>query len=281
MDVVTHSSHLARFASSPELEEWSEAVRLELVRRILAAGPSEAAWKSFVELLFFVPEEESIQPIVAMSKDALQRWSWTIRRLDHSDPVLRRSDGVAMALVGLLAIRNLEDLHGNTLRALCDNAHMENLGGLHLHKVETFPEYLGVVGRCPYLTGLESLELTKVDVSGGLKEVFGASRLAGLKSLTLASAGLVSSDIEVLMQAPLGASVEVLSLRGNYINTDDLGLILAADTYPELAELDVSHTSMYPEGLQQMIARRKLPALKKIILRGTLAARSLGDEISF
>ncbi|GAB3244670.1 hypothetical protein [Chitinimonas naiadis] len=279
MNVVTHSRHLAGFTTLDALRVWSPSVRAELVDQLMNAPPSEAAWGAFLELLFHWPAEESIEPIVKRAAASLRGWDWRIRQLEHIDPVLSRDGGIAMTLVGQLAMRDVEDLHGLKILALCAHPGIDGLQGLRLHKIETFPEHVGAITRCDALSGLVSLELSKVHLSGGIDTVFGASQLTRLTTLRLSSADLVRADLEALVRAPASSVVEQLNLSGNLFNADDLGILLAADTYPRLKVLDVSDTWLDSDDFEVIVARRRLPALKKIILHGTTAAERFGNEM--
>lgn len=279
MNVLAYSNYLSRFASSSELMEWSATIRSTLVKRIMRANPSDDAWNSFVELLFFVPSEESIEPIVSCSKETLRQWNWTIRRLDYSDPVLRRDNGIAMAVVGLLAVKDIEDLSGHNLRALSENPYIASLRGLRLRKIETFPEHIALISRCSQMADLETLELTKINLSGGMLYAFGEAHLTGMKELKLIADDLVTSDIEDFVQSPVVDNLERLSLSGNYLNNDDLGILLNTETFRRLKILDVSRTAVCAKGLKKKITNRKLPSLEKIILSGTSAAGIFGDEL--
>lgn len=279
MNVLTHTRHLIGFAAPEELSTWSPTVRATLLDRLMSTPPSEAAWGAFLELLFHWPAEEPIEPVVTRAEASLRSWDWRIRQLGHADPVLGREGGIAMTVVGRLTMRDIEDLHGFEVRALCGHPHLHGLRGLQLHKVETFPEHVGTIARCHALSGLESLELSKVHLSGGIDEAFGGSRLTGLNALGLSSADLVRADLEALVRTPASSVIERLNLSGNLFNARDLGVLLAADSYPRLKVLDVSDTWLHDGDFEEIVAYRRLPALEKIILYGTAAAKRFGNEM--
>jgi hypothetical protein len=279
MNVRAYTNHLPGFASDSELAEWSPRVRSELVGRILQSSPSADAWKSFLELLFLTPEAESVETIIDRGNEILQTWDWALRSLDYSDPVLRRDNGIAMKVVGLLVARDFEDLRGDTLCMLCRNPHTQNITGLRLYKVETFAKYIALIAQCRNLSRLEFLELVKVDLSRGVLEAFDEDCLSSLQELRLVDTGMSAADIRDLVRLSLCSNLVHLSLASNYVSTEDLGAILGAESLSRMEVLDLSHTFVHSRGLQQTVAARKLPALKKIILRGTPAAESFGQEL--
>jgi len=280
MDVLAHSQYLIGFASPDELKSWSPNVRAALVDRLVNSPPSGPVWGALVELLFHCPVDESIESIVTKVTPSLRRWDWRVRGLRHNDPILTRDGGAAMALVGKLVIWDVEDLHGITIRTLCDHPHLDGLRGLQLHKVETFAEHIGTLSRCASLSELESLELSKIRLAGGgVAKVFGESRLMKLKNVRLSSADLDSADLEELVKNPPSGVIERLNLSGNFINTSDLGILMSAVTFPRLEVLDVSDTFVHSKGLKDMVANRNLPVLKKIILNSTAAAEIFGNEM--
>jgi hypothetical protein len=279
MDVLTHSRYLSGFATPDELKAWSPAVRAALVVRLTQGFACEAAWGAFVELLIHWPTGESIEPVVKCAAPLLRQWDWRLRPLEHSDPVLRRDGGIAMSLAGQLIVQDLADLHGHTLRGVCSHPHLDGLRGLQLRKIETFGQHVGAVVSCQALAGLEALELSKVQLSGGIAEAFGSSRLAALTTLALRSADLNGADLEALVRHPPSAVVKRLDLSGNHINNRDLGALMAADSYPRLELLDLSDTFVHDAGLLEIVAHRRLSALRKIMLYGTPAAKHLGPEM--
>jgi hypothetical protein len=279
MDVLSHSTYLVDFADPQALKLWSPEVREALVNRLMNEPASEAAWRAFLELLFHWPAKESIEPTVARAVPSLRRWDWRVRELRHDDPVLSRSGGIAMALVGCLALRRVEDLHGLTLAAICAHPHVEGLRGLRLHQVETFPECIGAIARCDALSGLESLDVSKVRLAGGIDGAFGGSRLARLKELRLNSADLARADLEALAARPPSDVIERLDLSANPIDAGGLGVLLAADGFPNLKVLDVSDAWLPADAFEAAISRRRLPALEAILLSGTDAAKRFGDEL--
>ncbi len=279
MDVLSHSTYLPSFASPQALKLWSPGVRAALLNRLMNEPASEAAWGGVLELLFHWPREESIEPVVARAADSLCQWDWRIRQLRHDDAVLSRDGGAAMALAGKVTLWRVEDLHGITIRSLCARPHVEVVRGLSLHKVETMPQHIGAIARCEALGGLESLDVSKVRLAGGIDAVFKGSRLARLSELRLSAADLAGADVEALARNPPSPVIEQLDLSSNFFDAADLIPLLTADGLRRLRTLDISDTRMSADALEAVIARRRLPALESIRLSGTEAAKRLGEEI--
>lgn len=280
MDVLSHSEYLAGFADVAALKRWSPDDRRTLLERLLAAPASRAAWGAWLELLLHWPATESIEPVVARAAAALEPWDWRIRRLDHNAAVLARDRGVALALVGMLVLHRIEDLHGFTVRALCDHPYVTGLRGLRLHRVETLPQGLAPLTRSESLGRLQSLELSGIRLAGGVGEALGGAGLPALKSLQLNAADLGAADLEALAACPLAGRVEALDLSSNPLTAQALDALLAAEAFPRLMRLDLSHTGLQAETLAAALPRLRLPALESLRLAGTEAAGHFGEVLS-
>lgn len=278
MHASTHSNYLKAFATADELRSWSADVRESLLQRILSASASQQAWRAFVELLFHWPSDAPVTAVVERASVTMQQWDWRLRDLAHDDPVLRRDAGVALRLVGRLIVRDVEDLDGKLVDDLCRSPYLDGLRGLVLHDVETFPSHVARITHCTQLGKLESLECTRLLLSGGLDEVFDGCVLARVTTLALRSAGLVAADLQALALSPPSPVVTNLDLSGNLFSAVDLSALLMSNRYPRLEVLDVSRMSLHGADLQASVSRRRLPSLKKIVLHETPAARLLGNE---
>lgn len=279
MNVLAYSNYLAHFASAGELTAWTAEVRSAVLSRIITSAPSETAWLAFLELLFFTPEQEAIKPIVMRSKAELQHWHWAIRQLDYAAPLLRRDNGIVLAVVGVLTLKDIEDLAGYQLQALAKNPQLGSLKALQLKNIETFSPHLAQFLATAPLAQLQNLELTKINLSGAISEVFGQAHLTALQELKLIAADLATADIAALVQLAVCDNLDTLSLASNYLNNADLALLLNCDRFTHLTTLDLSNTKVTATEFKQQIARRKLPALEKIILSGTPAAEVFGTEV--
>lgn len=280
MDVLSHSEYLAGFADAAALKRWSPDDRRTLLERLLTVPASRAAWGAWLELLFHWPTGESIEPVVARAAAPLGQWDWRIRRLDHNAAVLARDRGVALALVGMLVLHRMEDLHGFTVRALCEHPYIAGLRGLRLHRVETLAQGLAPLTRSESLGRLESLELSGIRLAGGVSEALGGAGLVALKSLQLNSADLASADLVALVACPLARVVEALDLSSNPLTTQALDVLLTAEAFPRLKRLDLSHTGLPADGLAEVLPRLRLPALESLRLAGTEAADRYGEVLS-
>ena len=167
MNVLAYSNYLAHFASADELTAWTAEVRSAVLSRIITSAPSETAWLAFLELLFFTPEQEVIEPLVMRSKAELQHWHWAVRQLDYAAPLLRRDNGIVLAVVGVLTMKDIEDLAGYHLQALAKNVDGLIVGG-------------GIANTFMLAAGLKiGKSLAEPDLIGEAKAVIDAMKARG------------------------------------------------------------------------------------------------------
>jgi hypothetical protein len=266
MKIFPASHYLREFASREELESWSASQRNKILMRIVNSTPSESAWGAYTELLSFWPAKSTLQQVISTAEAPLRQWSWRIRHMDYAHPACRREEGITLLTVGWLEMRRKEDLHGSKIQSICEHPHIQGLKGLTFFDVETDPECLAPVSRSPGLSELEYLELTKLDLKGGVASALGGDQLDSLLELILTDNGLGTAELEELVKLPLCRKIETLRLSGNFVNHDNIEILLSSDAFPSLRILDLSHTFVQPAGMEEKIAGHQLPMMEKIML---------------
>jgi hypothetical protein len=280
MKIFPASHYLREFASKEELQSWSTSQRNKILMRIVKSTPSESAWGAFTELLSFWPAESTLHEVIASAEAPMRQWPWRTRHMDYAHPARRREEGIALLTVGWLEMRRKEDLHGSKIQSICEHPHIRGLKGLTFFDVETDPQCLAPVSRSPGLSELEYLELTKLDLKGGLASALGGDQLLSLVELILKDNGISTAELEELVSLPLCRNIETLCLAGNFVNHQNIEILLSGAAFPKIRTLDLSHTFVQSAGLEEKIAGHQLPMLEEIVLKGTPAAKSLGEVIT-
>jgi hypothetical protein len=278
MSVYATTHFLRDVATREEIESIPEGRFEPVLNRILDSTPTEERWKALVELFAILNDAESVRVAVAAAGPRVLTWPWRIRKLELGHKATLGPRKPVLTLVGHLEFQKAEDLSGRTIRGLAEDPCLENLRGLTLFKIESYPRYIHALAESPYLNGLEFLELKKLDLARGIGEALQGNGLAGLRELHLQGNNLSAADYSALASVPLARRLEHLDLSGNSMRGGGLALVLAASSFPRMKVLDLSHSSVSAKKLEEALQDLDHPALQIIILKGTGAADSLGER---
>ena len=194
-----------------------------------------------------------------------------INQLGNGMPALAASPLLGRAESLTFGSYIMDQLHDNgRLEQLLDSPYLPGVRRLLLDMQRLDDADAERIARCPHLGALEHLDLSWNSVfATGLRAVAHSDRLPALTSLTVnANRQVGERAVRELIDSPLAARLEHLSLTFHQFGDEPVKVLAAAPRLKRLRTLDLSDNDISDKGCRTLAESPHLANLERLTLRG-------------
>lgn len=268
-ELLTEFHFLLAYTQGLRPAAFTDAVRVRLLEKIAAEGPSENAWLAITELFASWEEGEAKSAALDHANELLSAWDTALRYIDSSWKYLYRQEGLSsVAKIARRLSVNARMQQGNAeLEKIAASPYVNDLSWLEIRKSELWQSGLKAVAASPYLRNLRRLVLDRLTLSEEETGILSSASLPALEELQLTGIGLDTPRLEKLLRSQLVKNIRHLGLSSNLLNDESIS-VLYPSVPPQLRSLNLSFNYIRDTGAGLLTNEAWLAKLDALDLSG-------------